>query len=245
MKEQLRVLIEDTTTKKGKVFDYIIQILILISVAAVSIETLPNNTDAVKHFLKIIEIISVIIFSIEYIVRVTVAKKPLKYIFSFYGIIDLLAIAPFYLSSAVGLTPLRIFRIFRIFRTLKLIRYNKALSRFAIAFKIIKEEMILFFIVMLIIIFISASGIYYFENEAQPEKFSSIFHSLWWTIITLTTVGYGDAFPITIGGKIFTSLILLIGIGIITIPTGLIATALTKAREIEKEQKNNETTNVK
>ena len=94
---------------------------------------------------------------------------------------------------------------------------------------------ILFFIVTSIFIFLSASGIYFFENEAQPTHFSSIFSSLWWAIVTLTTVGYGDVYPITIGGKMFTFFVLVIGVGIVTIPAGLVATALQKAREMEED----------
>ena len=157
----------------------------------------------------------------------------MKYIFSFYGIIDLLAIFPFYLKASYDLKALRVFRVFRIFRALKLIRYNKALNRFQVAAKIIKEEMVLFLMVTLIFVFLSSSGIYFFENNAQPEVFSSIFHSFWWAIVTLTTVGYGDVYPITVGGKIFTFFILLIGVGIVTVPAGLVASGLSKAREIE------------
>ena len=122
---------------------------------------------------------------------------------------------------------------FRVFRALKLMRYNKALNRFNLAFKIVKEEIILFFMVTLVLIFITSAGIYFFENEAQPEVFKSVFHIAWWPIVTLTTVGYGDVYPITIGGKIFTFFVLMIGVGLVTIPAGLVATALSKAREIE------------
>ena len=105
------------------------------------------------------------------------------------------------------------------------------------AAKIVKEELVLFLMVAAIFVFVAASGIYFFENEAQPEKFSSVFHSLWWAIVTLTTVGYGDVYPITIGGRIFTFFVLLIGVGIVAVPAGLIASALSKAREIEEEGK--------
>jgi voltage-gated potassium channel len=236
MKEKLRILIEDNTTQQGKIFDYFIQLLILISLISFSIETLPNNSVNTKETLLTIEIFCVSVFTIEYILRVFVAKKPFQYIFSFYGVIDLLAILPFYLKAAIDLRALRAFRVFRIFRALKLIRYNKALHRFHIAARIVKEEMVLFFIVTGILIFLSASGIYFFENEAQPETFSSIFHSLWWAIVTLTTVGYGDVFPITVYGKIFTFFVLIIGVGVVTVPAGLLASALAKARKIEEEE---------
>lgn len=235
MKEKLRNIIEDNTSKKGKVFDYAIQGLILLSLIAFTVETLPNNTAKTIEFLKIFEVICVVIFSLEYLLRIFVSKHPLKYIFSFYGIIDFLAIFPFYIRSAYDFRALRVFRVFRVFRALKLIRYNKALNRFRLAAKIVKEEIVLFFIVTVIFIFIASSGIYFFENSAQPEVFSSVLHSVWWAVVTLTTVGYGDVYPITVGGRIFTLFILLIGVGIVTVPAGLVASALSKAREIEEE----------
>ena len=238
MKENIRKIVEDNTTRKGKHFDYFIQFLILASLIAFTVETLPGNSKKTIDFLNTFEIICVSIFTLEYILRIYVAKKPLKYIFSFYGLIDFLAIFPFYLRTAYDLRALRAFRIFRIFRTLKLVRYNKAMKRFHIAVGIIKEEFVLFLIITAIFIFLASAGIYYFENEAQPELFSSVIHSGWWAVVTLTTVGYGDVYPITAGGKIFTFFILLIGVGIVTIPAGLVASALSKAREIENEKLN-------
>ena len=238
MKENIRKIVEDNTTKKGKYFDYFIQFLILASLIAFTVETLPDNSKKTIDFLNTFEIICVSIFTLEYILRIYVAKKPLKYIFSFYGLIDFLAIFPFYLRTAYDLRALRAFRVFRIFRTLKLVRYNKAMKRFHIAAGIIKEELVLFLIITAIFIFLASAGIYYFENEAQPELFSSVIHSGWWAVVTLTTVGYGDVYPITLGGKIFTFFILLIGVGIVTIPAGLVASALSKAREIENEKLN-------
>jgi|TARA_B110000967_G_C18671891_1_gene453503 voltage-gated potassium channel len=233
MKKQLWLILEDTTTKRGRYFDYFIQILILLSLVSFSLDTLPNLNYNTRVFLDYFEVISIVIFTIEFLLRIYVSKKPLSYIFSFYGIIDILAILPFYLNRVLDLRFLRAFRIFRIFRALKLLRYNKALNRFRIAFKIVKEEVTLFFIVTLVLIFITSAGIYFFENEAQPEVFKSVFHSAWWSIVTLTTVGYGDVYPITLGGKIFTFFVLMIGVGLVTVPAGLVATALSKARELE------------
>lgn len=235
-KSKLEKIINDNTTRKGRYFDYTIQFLIFISLIAFAVETLPNNSDELNSVLYLIEVISVIIFTIEYLLRIYISKKPFKYIFSFYGIIDFLAIFPFYLNIGVDLRSLRAFRIFRVFRALKMVRYNKALNRFSLAAKIVKEEIILFLIVILIFIFLVSAGIYFFENEAQPESFKSIPHSFWWTIVTLTTVGYGDVYPITIGGKIFTFFVLILGVAVVTVPAGLVATALSKAREIEEEE---------
>jgi len=239
IRSKIRGVVEDNTTKRGKIFDNIIQFLILLSLIAFSIETLPNNSPELIKFLYEFEIFCISVFSIEYLLRIFISNKPFGYIFSFYGIIDFLAVIPYYLSS-IDLRFLRAFRIFRIFRAFKLIKYNKALNRFQIAYRIIKEELMLFMVVIIILLFIVSAGIYFFENEAQPEVFKSIFHSAWWSIVTLTTVGYGDVYPITVGGKIFTFFVLIIGVGVVTVPAGLVATSLSKAREIqEEEQKNN------
>lgn len=243
MKKKLRRIVEDNTCKKGRIFDYVIQSLIFLSLIALAVETLPNNSVITVKILNSFELICIILFSIEYVLRIVISKKPLKYIFSFYGIIDFLAIFPFFLCRTYDLMALRAFRIFRIFRALKLIRYNKALNRFNIAFKIIKEEIILFLILTFIFLFLASEGIYFFENKAQPDVFCSVIHSAWWAIVTLTTVGYGDVYPITIGGKIFTFFILLIGVGVVTIPAGLIASALSKARRIEEEEEKEEKDN--
>ena len=232
-KEKLHVIIEDHESPQGKVFDYFIQILILLSLFAFALDTLPSNSPAMEVFLNRFELVCVIIFTIEYILRIYVSNKKLGFIFSFYGIIDFLAIIPYYLTGFIDL------RFVRAFRILKLIRYNEALNRFGTAAKIVREELILFLIVSLILIFISSAGIYYFENEAQPEVFQSVFHSTWWSIVTLTTVGYGDVYPITVGGKIFTFFVLMIGVGLVSVPAGLVASSLKKARDLEDQEKNN------
>lgn len=233
IKDYLQKIVEDNTTKKGRYFDYVIQLFIVLSLVSFSIETFPDLQDKLRVRLQYFEVFSVIVFSVEYLLRVWVSKRPIKYIFSFYGIIDILAILPFYLVGFLDLRFLRAFRILRIFRALKAIRYNKALQRFGLAFKLVKEEIVLFIACTIILIFITSAGIYYFENEAQPETFKSIFHSAWWSIVTLTTVGYGDVYPITLGGRIFTFFVLMIGVGLVTVPAGLVASALSKAREIE------------
>lgn len=236
-RKHLNVIFDDNTTFKGKYIDYFIQLLIFISLLGFAIETLPNNPKWLVITLYRVELFCVIIFTIEYILRVLAAKKPLKYVLSFYGVIDLIAILPFFLSRITDLRFVRAFRVFRVFRALKFIRFNAALRRFEIAFRIIKEELILFLLAAGIMIFVTGAGIYYFEHAAQPENFKSLFHSLWWSIVTLTTVGYGDVYPITTGGKIFTFFVLIIGVGIITVPAGLVATALSKARDIEHAEK--------
>lgn len=237
MQKLLKHIVEKNESKKGRIFDLFIQALIVVSLIAYSIETLPNLSIQTKYWLSAIEIITVSIFSIEYILRVIVADNFFKFIFSFYGIIDLFAILPFYISFGIDLRSLRAVRLLRLFRAFKLLRYNKALQRFNIALKLSKEEFVLFTFISLLMLYFSAVGIHFFENEVQPDSFSSIFDSLWWAVCTLTTVGYGDVYPITIGGRIFTFIILIIGLSIVSVPAGIISSALSKAREI---QNNNE-----
>ena len=179
--------------------------------------------------------ITVAIFTVEYLLRVIVADRKLKFIFSFYGLVDLIAILPFYVGQGVDLRSVRVFRLLRLLRILKVFRFGNAILRFKKSFIMIRAELILFVFAALMLIYVSGVGIYYFENPAQPEKFSSIFHSLWWAVISLTTVGYGDMSPVTVGGKVFTSLILMAGLGVVAVPTGLIASAMTRIIEEENE----------
>lgn len=225
----LKQIIEGTDTKAGKAFDITIQILIIYSIVTFSVSTLPDLSEQTIAFLFLSQVLTVSIFTLEYLLRLFVADKKRDYIFSFYGIVDLLAILPFYLTLAIDLRAIRVVRLLRLFILLKITRYSKAVERYRIAFKDIKEELIIFFSATCFIIYISAVGIYYFEYEAQPELFSSIFHSLWWSVATLTAVGYGDVYPVTVGGKIFTFLILVIGLSVVAVPAGLLASALQDA----------------
>ena len=225
----LKQIVEGTDTRSGRLFDYFIQLLIVYSLITFSVSTLPDLSDTTREFLFISQVITVSIFTLEYLLRIVVADKKREYIFSFFGIVDLLAILPFYLTLAIDLRAIRIIRLLRLFRLLKLARYSKAVERYKIAFREIKEELIIFFSATCFVMYVSAVGIYYFENAAQPEQFTSIFHSLWWAVATLTTVGYGDVYPITMGGKLFTFLILMVGLSIVAIPAGLLASALQDA----------------
>ena len=233
MKEYIKGIVELNDSRLSRFFGFSIQILIILSVVTFSIETIPDLKPRTRSILKFFELFCVIIFSIEYVLRVYVADKKLKFIFSFFGIIDLLAILPFYVAFGVDLRSVRTLRFVRLFRLLKLVRYNRAIKHFARAISIAKEEILLFFFITLILIYLSGVGIYYFEHEAQPEQFSSIFDSLWWAIITLTTVGYGDVYPITIGGRLFTFFILMIGLGVVAIPTGILSSALTRSIDVK------------
>ncbi len=220
----------------GGKLDWIIAGLIIISVIGFSIETLPGLSDTTRKILHSIEIFTITIFSIEYLYRIYRAKKKLKFIFSFYGIIDFLAIAPQLIAPSLDLRALRLLRFLRFIRLLKLIRYNQAIYRFGLALSVAKEEIIISLTGTSVLIFLSAIGIYYFENPAQPEVFSSVFDALWWSVATFTTVGYGDIYPVTVGGRIFTMLILFLGLGLVAGTTGIFSSALLKVRDQMHEQ---------
>lgn len=230
----LKGLVERTDTTAGRLFDIMIQALIIISLVSFSVDTLPNLSASARQILSAVEVGTVAIFTVEYVLRVAIADRRLGYIFSFFGLIDLLAILPFYITSGVDLRAVRAFRLLRLLRALKLVRYSTAIRRFNQAFRIAKEEIVIFFSMACVLMFLSAVGIYYFENPAQPEVFRSVFHSLWWALATLTTVGYGDIYPITAGGQVFTFFVLMVGLGIVAVPTGLVASALNEARRLEQ-----------
>ncbi len=229
----IKRLIEETDTPSGRLFDLFIQALIVLSLISFSVDTLPDLSASARQVLRAIEVGTVAIFTAEYLLRVAVADRRLGYIFSFFGLIDLLAILPFYVASGVDLRAVRAFRLLRLLRALKLVRYSQAIQRFHRAFQIAREEIVLFFSVACILMFLAGVGIYYFENPAQPETFRSVFHSLWWALVTLTTVGYGDIYPITVGGRIFTFFVLMIGLGVVAVPAGVVASALGEARKQE------------
>lgn len=238
----LRDIVQESDTKAGRAFDAVVFILIISSIIALTIETLPDLSPAMKRAFYFFEVVTVVLFTIEYFLRVATAPEKRRYIFSFHGIIDLVAILPFYLSFGFGLLAgfdfraVRAFRLFRIFRLLKLARFDNAMARFAKAISYAKEEVMIFLFATIILLYLSAVGIYYFEHDAQPKDFGSIIHSLWWAVATLTTVGYGDVYPITVGGKLFTFVILMCGLGVVAVPAGLVAAALSKVVEDEKRE---------
>lgn len=210
-----------------------IQLLIVVSLVTFSIETLPNLSESARWWLRAIEIVTVAIFTVEYLLRVIVADNKWKFVFSFFGIVDLLAILPFYISTGIDLRSVRVFRLLRLFRIFKLVRYSNAIQRFHRALLLAREELILYFFMTLLLLYVAAVGIYYCENDAQPDKFASVFDSLWWAVATLTTVGYGDTYPVTAGGKVFTFMVLIVGLGVIAVPAGIVSSALATAREME------------
>jgi voltage-gated potassium channel len=211
--------------------EHFLQVLIVLSLAAFALETLPDLSEGERWALQAFEVFSVGVFTVEYITRIVLTKPWRRYAFSFFGLVDLLAIAPFYLALGFDSDAVRALRLLRLFRIFKLARYNTAALRFYRALIIAREELVLFGAVALILLYVAGVGVYQFEHAAQPEVFRSVFDGLWWAVCTLTTVGYGDVYPVTAGGRVFTFVILVIGLGVIAVPTGMVASALAQARE--------------
>ena len=235
--DKLREIVEpNVDTRASRAFDLTMMAFIIIAIINFSLDTLPDLSDSVKLVLYSVEVITVTVFSVEYLLRIITAKKKLRFVFSFFGIVDLLAVVPFYVGlfytgMQIDLRLLRILRLFRIFRVLKLLRYSRAITHFRDALNEVREELVLYLIATAFLMYLASAGIYYFERDVPRTNFQSIFHSLWWAVVTLTTVGYGDVYPQTTGGKIFTGFILLIGLGVIAIPSGLIASGMTKVKK--------------
>jgi len=237
----IKKIIWNHETKWEKLFDNFINSLVIISIISFTIETEPGISPVLSGVLLGIEYFCVFIFTVEYLLRIITSENKLKFIFSFYGLIDLMAILPFFLTSSVDLRSIRIFRLFRLLRIFKVFRFGETIMRYKKAVSSIKPELMIFLIATIFMLYISSVGIYYFENQAQPDKFSSVFSSLWWAVATFTTIGYGDIYPITTGGKIFTSIIVFVALGIVAVPTGLFASALTNTMsEVKNSNKSKE-----
>ncbi len=229
-KFRLHEIIYEADTTAGKLFDVILFIFILASVLLVALESV-SSLDAKYHkFFNIAEWVITILFTLEYFGRIIAIKKPTKYIFSFYGIIDLLSTIPKYLSllfvGTHALVALRALRLLRIFRILKLARYVGASNRLMVALRASKAKIAVFLFFIVILAVILGTIMYLVESE-QGSGFTSIPRSIYWAIVTLTTVGYGDIAPATPLGQLIASVIMIMGYGIIAIPTGIVTAELT------------------
>lgn len=230
----------------SKIFDIFIITLIIINVASVIIDTF-SVPKYITTILDYIEIISVIIFSLEYILRLWTAnllypelgfiKSRLKYAFSFMAIIDLLAILPFYIPYIIpiDLRVLRALRIVRLLRMFKINRYTSALKSIATVFKNKSSELLSSMLVLIILMIISSVLMFNIESAAQPEAFDNAFSAFWWAIATLTTVGYGDIYPITIAGRVLSSIIALLGVALVAVPTGIISAGFMELIDNNKD----------
>ncbi len=236
----------------SKVLDIFLISLIVLSVIAIVLESVQSINEKYYTLFYYFEIFAVSIFSLEYILRVWACvenpkwrrvtsnklKLRSKYIFSFEALVDLFAVLPFYLVlfGLSGNIDLRFLRSFRLLRIFKLTRYSGA---FDVLFTAFKENASAFgaaFFVLLIVMLLAATGMYYFEHKVQPVAFGSILASMWWAFATLTTVGYGDVTPITAGGKVFGALITVLGVGMVALPTAILASAFSEQLRIRSSK---------
>jgi len=233
-KNKLHEIIYEADTPAGKLFDVILLYVIIASIILVMLESVDSIDTKYHNLLYISEWIITILFSIEYIARVITVKNPWKYIFSFYGIVDLLSTIPMYLSfffvGSSSFVAFRALRLLRVFRILKLTRYIGASTNFVRALKTSRAKIIVFLSFVIILCIILGTVMYLVESE-EGSGFTSIPTSVYWAIVTLTTVGYGDISPATPLGQFIASIIMIMGYGIIAVPTGIVSSEMTKANK--------------
>jgi len=245
-RHKLHEIIYEADTPLGKWFDLVLIFIILVSVILVMLESVTEFDEKYHRALLTMEWIITIFFTIEYIARIVSIRKPSSYIFSFYGIIDFLSTIPLYLSYLVAgsqvLLAVRAFRLLRIFRILKLVQYIGEASQLRTALRASRTKIAVFIYVVLILSIIMGTFMYLIES---PESgFTSIPRSIYWTIVTLTTVGYGDIAPQTTVGQLMATVIMILGYGIIAVPTGIVTVEFAKHSAKGKNQDQNSVVHV-
>ena len=239
LKNKLYQIIFEAETPNGKLFDVVLLITIVLSVICVSLESVDSISLKYGVSLRSLEWIFTILFTIEYFLRIWIIKNPFKYIFSFWGIVDFLAILPTYLLFIFNLQFLmiiRVIRLIRLFRILHLSSYIRGGQTMIIALRKSIPKIVVFLLTVLLFVIVIGTIMYIVEGPLgnNTEGFESIPNSIYWAIVTLTTVGYGSAVPVTAFGKLFASLIMLLGYGIIAVPTGIVASSVSKVEAQKK-----------
>ena len=237
-RKELHEIIFEADTPVGKAFDVVLLIAILLSVLVVMLESVQSIDNQFDYQFKVSEWVFTILFTLEYILRLMVIKKPLRYVVSFYGLVDLLSILPTYIglfaSGAESLLVIRSLRLLRVFRVMKLTRYLGEANSLGKALVSSRRKILVF----LFVVFMAAiiMGTMMFLIEGPEHGFTSIPRSIYWAIVTLTTVGYGDISPSTALGQMMASIIMILGYGIIAVPTGIVTAELTKTELVENTQ---------
>ncbi len=230
LKAKLYEIIFEADTKAGKLFDIALLVIILLSVFLVILDSVPEISKNHHDVFVFFELAITGIFTMEYILRVIIVKKPLRYIFSFYGIVDFLAVIPTYLGLLISgyhsLLVIRALRLLRVFRILKLTRYSAAGRTLARAVWTSREKIGVFILFMFILVSILGTLMYMIEGEASG--FENIPISIYWAVVTLTTVGYGDLSPVTPLGRFLATVIMLTGYSIIVVPAGIVTSEIIR-----------------
>lgn len=231
-KDKLFTVIFEADTKAGKLFDICLLLLILLSIGIVLLQSVGSFNQKHAEVLVNLEWVITFLFTVEYLLRLIAVRKPFKYATSFYGIIDLLAILPSYLSLIMPqsrfLLVIRALRLMRVFRVFELSHFVREGMQIVLALKASAKRILVFLSFMVIVSVVMGALIYVVESPYN-EEFSSIPQSIYWSIVTITTVGYGDISPITPMGKLIASLIMLLGYAIIAIPTGIVSVEMSKS----------------
>jgi len=231
IKERIKIMIFGTDTPGGKLFDLVLIITIFLSIISVLVDSVNEYHQKYGYILRVAEWIFTIMFTIEYFLRIYCIRKPVSYIFSFFGIIDLLAVLPTYISLFIPgtevLQVIRVLRVLRVFRVLKLVQYIGEADLLVKAMVASRRKIFVFLFALMNIVVILGSIMYLIEG--QSSGFTSIPRSIYWAIVTLTTVGYGDISPITNLGQAIAAVIMITGYSIIAVPTGIVTAELTFA----------------
>lgn len=243
-RQQLYIIVFEADTFLGKLFDVVLLIGILLSVLAVMLESVTSIRQEYGEELYILEWVFTILFTAEYLLRIYISHQPKKYIFSFYGIIDLLSVLPTYLSvfiiGAQSFLVIRSIRLLRVFRVLKMVRYLGEASTLMTALRASRAKIIVFIGAVFSLTVILGTIMYMIEGG--KNGFSSIPKSIYWAVVTLTTVGYGDIAPATTLGQIVATAIMILGYGIIAVPTGIVSAEITQQSQIADNQKRTDVT---
>ncbi len=238
-KKNLYHIIFGTSTKAGRRFDIGLLIFVLISVILVMLESVPDIQNNYGQLFYTLEICFTLLFTFEYLLRIFISPKPKKYIFSFWGIIDLLSILPTYIGFFYHgyryLRAIRIFRLLRAFKVLNLNQFTGESDHLSRAIKASRNKIIVF--ISFIITIVCCMGTIMYVVEDSKNGFTSIPQSIYWAIVTITTVGYGDIAPTTVLGKFIASLSMLVGYAIIAIPTGIVTSELHQAQKLKSPKK--------
>jgi voltage-gated potassium channel len=236
-KERLHEIIFEADTKAGKNFDIALLIVIILSVIMVMLESVKFISEQYESLFTVLEWFFTGLFTIEYLLRLWIVKKPLKYFFSFYGLIDLLSILPTFLGLFIqgssSLMTIRVLRLLRVFRVLKLVQFLKEAKLLIEALNASRKKIMVFIFAVLTLTILMGTIMYMIEGG--ENGFTSIPRSIYWAIVTLTTVGYGDIAPQTVLGQTVASIIMILGYGVIAIPTGIVGVELSKSFEGEEK----------
>ena len=234
-RRNLYQVIFEADTRSGKAFDILLLVAIVASVTVVMLDSIASFRDAYGAQLRVLEWTFTILFMVEYVVRLVCVDKPLRYALSFFGVVDLLAVLPSFAgvvsAEMSSLLVVRVFRLLRVFRVLKLIHFLNEGERLLAGLKASLRKITVFIGAVLTVAFLAGSVMYMVEGEANG--FSSIPTGVYWAIVTMTTVGYGDIAPVTAAGKLCSVMLMIFGYGIIAVPTGIISVELSQQREAE------------